>query len=85
LATGQCAAVADVQVVEQIVIDAPAMAGSEPFALQVPPGPYSFSGKLISLVWSLELIVEPAGTVERVKLVVSSTGEEVLIGNAMDD
>lgn len=76
----------DVKVVEQVVFDNPVMAGSKPFSLQLPSGPYSFSGKLISLIWSLELIVEPAGAVDRVDLVVSSSGMEVqLTGNAMDD
>jgi hypothetical protein len=32
------------------------------FSLTLPREPFSFSGKLISLVWALELIVEPART-----------------------
>ena len=69
----------DVRVVDEIVLSNAAAAGSERFALQLPSGPYSFSGRLISLIWSLELLVDPGGHVERRDLVVSSTGKEVLI------
>lgn len=69
----------DVKVVDEMVLDDAAAAGSAPFALQLPAGPYSFSGRLISLIWSLELLVGPGSQVERRDLVVSPTGNEIRI------
>ena len=50
------------------------------FSLRLPREPYSFSGKLISLVWALELIVEPGSNVTRQELVMSASGKEVVLG-----
>ncbi len=49
------------------------------FSFALPRQPFSFSGKLISLVWALELIVEPGSNVEREDIVVSASGEEVVL------
>jgi hypothetical protein len=51
--------------------------GSADFDLELPLGPWSFSGKLVSLLWALELVVEPGELVERVPLVVAPAGREV--------
>lgn len=48
------------------------------YQLRIPDvGPYGFSGKLITLQWSVELVVEPGHHVQRIDLSVSATGEEV--------
>ena len=67
----------DVRVVEELALGAGTAVGSAPFALQLPPGPYSFSGRLVSVIWSLELLVDAGRQVRRHNLVVSPTGEEV--------
>lgn len=41
--------------------------------------PSSFSGKLISLLWAIELVAEPGERAGRVNLVVSPTGRELLL------
>src|ERR1043166_4380135 len=45
--------------------------------LRLPESPYSFSGKLISLVWALELVAEPSKEVIRREFVLAPGGEEV--------
>lgn len=69
----------DVGVVDTVVFAAPRADDRRDFTLVLPPEPYSFSGKLISLSWALELIVEPGSHVERRELVLSPTGREVVI------
>ena len=63
----------------EVRFDAPAMADRKEFRLRVPDGPYSFSGKLISLIWMLELAVEPSGEARQIELTVSPTGREILL------
>jgi hypothetical protein len=50
---------------------------SRTFRFQLPKVPYSFSGKLISLVWALELIAYPSKESTRRELVVGPGGQEV--------
>lgn len=71
----------DVKVVGTHRIEAPDLDGQEPFAFTVPLHPYSFSGKLISLQWGLELVALPSGEAHRMDLTISPSGEEVLLGN----
>ena len=70
----------DVGTVDSIVFDTPQMNDDRAFSLRLPREPYSFSGKLISLVWALELIVEPGANVERQEFVMSASGREVVLG-----
>lgn len=44
-----------------------------------PPGPYSFSGTLVSVVWAVEAIAHPGKDVARVDFVLSPTGREVSV------
>jgi len=69
----------DVSVVQTVPFAQPRELGLERTELQLPEGPYSFSGKLISLVWAVELIVEPSGESHRVDLVVGPHGDEVVL------
>ncbi len=67
----------DVGVAETVTFDDPPQVDARIFAFTVPDGPYSFSGRLISLTWSLELTVEPGTHVQRMDLVVSPHQQEV--------
>ncbi len=69
----------DSEVVAAQALEAPAPAERRSFRFRLPDGPYSFSGKLISLVWTVEAVVEPESRAGRVELVVSPTGEEILL------
>jgi hypothetical protein len=69
----------DVEVVETVRLEAPGAADRRAFRFHLPRSPYSFSGKLISLVWAIEAEAAPGGEVGRLELVVSPTGEEILL------
>ena len=47
--------------------------------LHLPDSPYSFSGKLISLVWAIEVIVEPGDESRRLDITVAPSRKEVLL------
>ena len=71
----------DSEVVQSKQIKQPGAAGEERFALVIPNGPYSFSGKLVSVLWGLRLIIHPSQEQAQVNLTVSPTGAEInLVG-----
>jgi hypothetical protein len=69
----------DVGVVSRMRFDAPQQEEGRKFTFTLPAEPWSFSGQLISLIWALELVAEPGGHTARVELVVSPTGQEILL------
>ena len=69
----------DARVVHSKRIDRPGSSGSDQFSFTLPSGPYSFSGKLISLIWALELTCTPGHETARKEIVVSPTGREILL------
>jgi len=72
----------DVGIVDSVTFDSPAQYETAPFRFDLPAGPYSFSGKLIALIWALEAVVEPGDLCERVEITVSPTGKEIDIAAA---
>jgi hypothetical protein len=70
----------DVGVVENLPFAEPGLEGSRSFRFRLPAGPFSFSGKLISLLWAIEAVAETTGTqAERCEIIVSPTGREILL------
>jgi len=67
----------DVNVVETLRFDHPQVEEARPARFRLPEAPYSFSGRLVSLIWALELVVEPGSESARIELTVSPTGEEI--------
>lgn len=67
----------DVTVVDQIEVERPSRMGSRELAFDLPGFPWSFSGTLVSLVWSVEASLEPGGAVSRVDLVLAPGAEEI--------
>lgn len=67
----------DVEVVDRTVLDNPGSSGDRQFRFAAPSRPYSFSGRLITLVWAVEAIAEPAGTASRAELSISPTGQAI--------
>jgi hypothetical protein len=67
----------DVGLVDTLVFENPQTNDQRQFKFNLPDTPYSFAGKLISIVWAIELIVEPETAVERREFVMSPTGKEV--------
>ena len=69
----------DAEVVATIPFDTPQAGDTREFTFTLPPGPYSFSGKLISLLWSLELVLKPGKHSVREEIVIAPCGVEVVL------
>lgn len=66
----------DVEVVETEALG-PLQEGKRSFRFRLPSGPHSFSGRLLSIRWALELVAEPSGEIHREVLVMGPGGREV--------
>ncbi len=69
----------DVEIIETIPFPDPQARDSRPFRLQLPAAPYSFSGQLISLVWTLELNLDPGDHHAAEEIILAPGGQEVLL------
>lgn len=69
----------DSATVEEVEFESCTPFGSESFKFQLPEGPYSFSGKHISLLWAIEAEAKPGG-VERLDFIMAPGGEEIELG-----
>ncbi|HEX4966271.1 MAG TPA: hypothetical protein VF173_36015 [Thermoanaerobaculia bacterium] len=69
----------DVGVVSTYPFPEPGLSDHRGFNISLPLGPYSFSGALISLVWALEVVVEPGGRAGRTEIVISPTRQEIVL------
>ena len=71
----------DVCVVDERAFEAPSETDEQPYEFTLPDGPWSFSGKLVSLIWSLELEIDLGADqlVERLDFTLSPTGQEILL------
>ena len=69
----------DIGIVTTQSFDHPVAIDERPFHFVAPPEPYSFSGKLISLLWALELVIEPDSVAERQEIVIAPQGKEILL------
>lgn len=67
----------DAETAGTVVFELPQPSDSREFLFRAPDFPPSFSGKLISLLWGLELVLEPGGT-EAVELVIAPGGQELV-------
>lgn len=75
----------DVDVVDSIDITDPQPAGRSDYRFQLPEEPYSFSGKLISLIWAVEVVIEPGARSARAEFTMTPTGAEILLGTVPKD
>ena len=69
----------DFAVVETEVIDRPPAAGEHRFRFRLPLAPYSFSGRLVSLVWAVELVAVDEEIAGHADLVLGPGGCEARI------
>jgi len=69
----------DAAVVETVAFADPQAGDTRPFSFRLPAAPYSFSGKLISLVWAVELVLQPGPRCDRREIVIAPGGAEVLL------
>lgn len=71
----------NVRVVQTIPFGAPQRSDRREFSLVLPQEPYSCSGSLVSIVWALELIIEPKTEIERVEFTMAPDGHEIMLAN----
>lgn len=69
----------DAGAIETVTIDNPDSVGSKDFAFTLPEGPYTFSGKLISLVWAIEATCSPGDKTVRQEILVSPTRRQIIL------
>ena len=74
----------DVNIVDKIAFDNPRSQERRDFRFQLPDGPYSFSGQLISLVWALELVLGTTWGTERLEIIISPTKSEIALSGGMN-
>ncbi len=67
----------DVCIVDETRFDQPRPFESRKCDFRLPEAPYSFSGKLVSLVWAVEAVVEPGDVSQRLEIVVAPNGQEI--------
>lgn len=72
----------DVNVVATEHIQADASAGEQKVQFTLPAEPYSFSGRLISLIWAVELVAFPEERSARLEFTMSPTGQELVLGQS---
>lgn len=71
----------DVGIVETLPYANPAPTDRRQFRFHLPEGPYSFSGKLISLEWAIEVVAQPGDVAGRRGITVSPTGDEIRLAS----
>jgi hypothetical protein len=74
----------DIGVEKSVSIDTPGRSGSRQINLELPTAPYSFSGKLVSLIWALELVAQPSEESCRQEFILAPDGREVLLHRETD-
>jgi hypothetical protein len=67
----------DVEIVETTAVAKPSLSGSQRFQWQLPQSPYSFSGKLISLIWAVEVLLLPSGDAEHTTFTMGPGEQEI--------
>jgi hypothetical protein len=72
----------DVGIVARERIESPMARGDHRFRFHLPEAPYSFSGRLISLLWAVELVADDE--VARWEFRLTPDGEEILLQPATD-
>ena len=71
----------DVVIVDRVRFETPDRQDRQPFRFTLPEVPFTFSGRLISVIWAIELIAEPGDRNQRLEIVVAPAGREVLLGD----
>lgn len=69
----------DLGVVHTERIESPAPRGQQQLRLPLPCGPYSFSGRLISILWAVEIVAQPSGDSARKDFTLGPRGQEVVV------
>ncbi len=67
----------DQEVVDRKRLENPEAKGEQAFEFTAPVLPISFSGKIVAVVWSVSVVVMPAGAEAQRVITISPTGVEV--------
>src|ERR1044072_6253269 len=59
----------DVAIVETVTFENPKPGDTRTFQMRLPEGPYSLDGRLIAIIWALELVAEPMKETAEMELV----------------
>ena len=62
-----------------VKLDAPPAADTREFSFAAPNGPYSFSGRLIALVWAVEFVAKPGGEFQRIEITIAPDAREIAL------
>ncbi len=73
----------DGQVVASRTIETAGASGRSPFEFTLPGGPYSYSGRLISILWALEVVATPGKEMSRIQIEVGPMKKAVSLDAAM--
>lgn len=70
----------DIEIVHRAAIRAPAIAGEERCVFVLPDAPWSFSGRLISLVWGVEAVAASPEQAARCEFILAPDAAEIRLG-----
>lgn len=71
----------DSEIVLSLPFDQPEASDTRTFEWIAPGEPYSFSGKLIALIWAVELVLNGGKLRKRAEIVIAPRGQEILLGD----
>jgi hypothetical protein len=72
----------DHAIAETMHFDDPVATDLRTFTFTAPAEPYSFSGRLISLIWVVEAVLQPGDRLARQEIVIAPEGRERVLGSA---
>jgi hypothetical protein len=67
----------DEDIVETIPFPGPQAVESRPFTVVLPEAPYSFSGALITLSWSIDIVIQPGEQSDSVGITLAPGGRAI--------
>ncbi|HMO27296.1 MAG TPA: hypothetical protein PKB10_13615 [Tepidisphaeraceae bacterium] len=73
-----------VQVASEQLLGAQPRAGRHPFELTAPQTPYSCDGKLVSIQWAVEAVVNDGAESARASFISSPTGQTLILAAVTD-
>ena len=73
----------DIEIARTEPIDEPSASGRIRKTIRLPRSPYSFSGKLVAIIWALELVALPKEESTRLEIVIGPGNAEVRFGDPL--
>ena len=74
----------DSAVVETVVFEKPAAADTRPFKIRLPEDPCSLDGRLIAIIWAVEMVVFPNKEFERLEIIIAPGGRAITLPPAIE-